>query len=221
MGKLDSHRHLFALDVIRAGEVLIIQNKSGNLETSGLLISCWAGLFCFNYVHSREWRKHKRWYFAALWVGEVGGWGALWTWNFLSLLKAFYSYKLLSYFSLNTYSPWQLWVHFRLSQSLRRNLSEAKVIPSRPLNTPANGWRWKRNPSRLFKQQQPTETRLREDDTVQESALWAPWESILLEVSNLQKRVWNTEKLDNSVYTVGKDSELVTPTVLYMLTACN
>lgn len=48
-----------------------------------------------------------------------------------------------------------------------------------------------------------------------------PWESILLEVSNLQKRVWNTEKLDNSVYTAGKDSELVTPTVLYMLTACN
>lgn len=88
------------------------------------------------------------------------------------------------------------------------------------MNTPANGWSWKQNSEWLLKQQQLAETRLREDGTVQESAQCAPWESILLEVSILQKRLWNTEKSGNSVYTAGKDSELVTPTVLYMLTSC-
>jgi hypothetical protein len=44
-GKLDLYRHLFALDVIRAGELLISQNKSGNLETSDLLIAI--RLVCF------------------------------------------------------------------------------------------------------------------------------------------------------------------------------
>lgn len=37
--KLGLLKHLCALDMIRAGELLISQTKSGNLETSDLLIS--------------------------------------------------------------------------------------------------------------------------------------------------------------------------------------
>lgn len=85
---------------------------------------------------------------------------ALWTWSFLGLLKAFSSHLLLSSHSLNAYSSLHSssgCTSHPLLQSWR-NLSEAEMIPSRPLNAAPNGWSRKRNCAGLLREQQLTGT---------------------------------------------------------------